>query len=301
MSYFARNTVLRLMISLAEKHGVTAQQILSHVELSEEDALRPGGMIPASKGIDAIELAAEASACHDFGLQIGSGVDDTIFAAAGLFLGHCTSLSQVVDEVTRYIHMMNSALVFVIDDVGGCKALHVRVLCGSKHTPRHYIECVVYLMTRFCRHLLGSAWKPEMIMFRHSACASRQRYREAFGCEVRSNSEYDGFGIFQADLERQITITGTPIGEVVDVMLDETHANAEAPIENLPAKVASIISSTSGERRATAESVARQLSLSTRSLQRQLSRQGTSFSRIVEELRSNAAAKSPGGGKQGGS
>ena len=140
-----------------------------------------------------------------------------------------------------------------------------------------------------------------MIMFRHGACASRQRYREAFGCEVRSNAQFDGFGIFQADLDRQINITGTPIGDVVDVMLDETNANADVPIENLPAKVASMITSAPGGRRATAESVARQLSLSTRSLQRQLARHGTSFSKIVEELRSTVAANSADGSDRGGS
>lgn len=281
--HLTRNTILRNTVELASTLGVDAAAILNDIALDPALALQPGAFVPSEKVIDAVESAALRSGRRDFGLLLGSQNDHRTLGPVGVLAEHCSTVAEAVAEGSRFLHLHNSALLYSLTRSGRSQYMfRAQVATRGRYEPRHYIECLLTMFVRYCRLLLGPGWHPTSVHFEHERLADRITYQRFFRCPVKFNQDENAALAPVADFERKIERADPRIKEVTMRLLQELEREQA---QNFTDRVALLARVLLPRGRASAEEVARLMSLSPRTFQRRLAEHDTTFKDILTRIR----------------
>ena len=183
------------------------------------------------------------------------------------------------------------------------QALALHDLPAKRHATRHHAvsderfvfmknfnEFFIALLVVWARALVDRPFAVRRVWFCHPAPKSIVAHRDVFGCdEIEFDAPANGFAFAAEWLD-------TPLVEADDALrraIDE-HARTELPHVEAPPlvfEVQRVLRSLPASDPATMRSVARRLGHSPRSLQRHLAIQGTSFRRVLDEVRRDRVAE----------
>jgi AraC-like DNA-binding protein len=157
---------------------------------------------------------------------------------------------------------------------------------------RQDAEFSIAVTCSLIRAMLGRSWTPLEIHFEHSAPAREATSSTALhrwlGAPVLFDQSLNRLVFERADLGRPVSQRDQPIAPYLEQHLrDLMHADAEeAPFS---ARVSFLIAKRLGHRTIGMASVAAELGISARTLQRRLAEDGTSFRQIVRAERDRVA------------
>lgn len=139
---------------------------------------------------------------------------------------------------------------------------------------------------KLLREIRGSSWSPQSVSFTFPAPKGRQHYRRFFGAPVYFGQEYDGMRLAAAELEGPIA-THDP--EMLAVL--KQHLVNRGPVidGSLPGRVSTVIRQHLGRDTCSVAQVAAELGLHTKTLQRALRRENSSFKGLLLQVRLEAA------------
>jgi hypothetical protein len=95
-------------LDLAETYGAERSSILQEIEMDEHTARQTVVWIESSKLVDAAAYAAILTGRKDFGLMLGMNNDHRTLGSLGIFIEHCSSMAEMVSEVSRYLQRARS-------------------------------------------------------------------------------------------------------------------------------------------------------------------------------------------------
>lgn len=285
MPYYATNMIVQHVIRTAKPWGVSGQEILSHVRLSEQESFRPGGMVPSEKMFDALEFAANRSGRPDFGMQLGETIPDGLIAGLAILLSHCKTLGQAADDVGKYFHIVNSAVAIETTTLAHGKKVRFHLLTQGQYELRHVTEMQAVLFRRMGQFLAGGYFAPRIYQLPLAPLSSPQRYEEALGCPVTFNTGECAAFVEQTDVVRPIAMDMGQLHVMLQKAFEEvTRARVQAD-DGLQTRVASVVRRQLVLGDVSSAAVAGALNMSVRSLQRRLSVEGTSLRAIVNTER----------------
>jgi AraC-like DNA-binding protein len=155
---------------------------------------------------------------------------------------------------------------------------------------RHANEFFIALLVVWARALVDRPFAVRRVWFCHPAPPSIAAHREVFGCDaIEFDAPANGVAFAAEWLD-------TPLVEADDALrraIDE-HARTELPNVDAPPlvfEVQRVLRSLPSGEPATMRAVARRLGHSPRSLQRHLAGHGTSFRRVLDEVRRDRLAE----------
>ncbi len=212
MPYYATNMIVQHVIRTAKPWGVSGQEILSHVRLSEQESFRPGGMVPSEKMFDALEFAANRSGRPDFGMQLGETIPDGLIAGLAILLSHCKTLGQAADDVGKYFHIVNSAVAIETTTLAHGKKIRFHLLTQGQYELRHVTEMQAVLFRRMGQFLAGGHFAPRIYQLPLAPLSSPQRYEEALGCPVTFDTGECAAFVEQTDVVRPTLVAAPPVG-----------------------------------------------------------------------------------------
>jgi AraC-like DNA-binding protein len=290
MPYYATNILVQHVIRIAGRWGVSSQEILEHVKLSERDAFRPGGMVPTPQMFDALEFAAVRSGQPDFGIQLGENIPDGIIAGIGILLSHCTTLGQATDDIGRFFHLINSAVVIQSTPHEGGRKVQFHILCQGRHELRHLGEMQALLFRRIGQFLAGGSFATTRMHLPLPALSDAKRYEEALGCPVfHGTGECAGF-VAREDMSRPIAMNREHLHALVQKTFESLSRDKTRDIEDFPKRVEGVVRKLLASGNTSSAAVANALNLSTRSLQRRLAAEGSSLRAIISVERERLEA-----------
>ena len=116
----------------------------------------------------------------------------------------------------------------------------------------------------------------------------RELFEGHFGCRVQFKADRNALVFRSSDLDRPLVTHNEELLAVLGAHV-ESELNARNTATNADEKVKEAIRRSLGGRRPTLQNVARELGLSSRTLQRRLTGGGTSFQQLVEDIRRELA------------
>lgn len=282
----ARNTLLLATLDLAELLGVSRRRIYQEVQLNEQDA-EPNALVPAEKIVDAMEAAALATQCRDFGLLIADRRDHLNLGLLGLMLEQCSTIAEMHQLGERYLHLQNAALEFKLVRERTPAVAQLRVHVEENSKPRHYVEALFAMYVHLIALFLGPKWRPEAVCFVHERLGRRADYERRFGKDVRFEQNSNCIVFRPGELDREVAARDAQAKLRYEGLLRELSAAGAS--RDFVAEVSRLARMLLPSGSANVARVAELMETSTRSLQRRLTEQQTSFGKVLIHTRSAMA------------
>ena len=287
---WTRGVAARETLRYLERRGIDTEPALlgagiSRSQLSQDDI----GLSVASQ-YRFLELAAAEADDSLLGLHVAAEMDVRAVGILFYLTGSSRTVSEALENLTRYSQTTNEALVGEISRQKDEVILAVRHLQEFDEPHRQFFELLALWFIRTLQQETNRDFTPSRVTFTHGRNADLREVHRLLRCPVDFAQGQDSWVLPQRVMDLPIVSGDTQLLKILTAHADDLLAEKHS-VTGLQSTVASQLASLlpSGESRAAV--VARQLGMSPRSLTRHLAEEGTTFGEIVEQLRRRLASR----------
>lgn len=235
------------------------------------------------------ERAAELTADPNFGLHLAQDVGDTsIYDAGLLMLMASASVRVALERMDRHQRYWGDGPRCVLAAVPRGLAVRYSLEGTSALARRHTDECALAEITIGLRFLSGATIVPRAVRFRHAAPSDVTEHTALFAAPLEFDAPHTELVLDDAALDLELRHANEAYCAIFREQVERVLASLPAPGRvSDEVRAAAHAALTAGD--CTVEGTARVLGLSTRTLQRRLQEEGTSFTELVDALRKELA------------
>lgn len=275
------------LLRVAEAYGLDRQALLDRVGLTEDQIQDPDARIPVEKTIRLWRLIANLVDDPDLGLEVGSTFQVREGGVVGYAMMHSESLLGALKRIVRFAKLLNQRAELSLDDFGDrwrLQALHQPLLPNFRQPID---EGIVGLMAAFAE-IIGRNVVAAEIHFNYDKPDSSAEHRRLLGPNLHFDRPHSAIVLWDRDVRATTTQSDSSLTRYMDE-LAEIHLESLPQIDSYSEKVQHAIWPHLSEGLPSIQSVADRLAISTRSLQRRLSEEETSYAEVVDSLRHQKA------------
>ncbi len=272
------------------RHGTNADGLLEEVGLRRADVSDPDNRVPYAAVLAMIERAATTLGDAGYGLRLGAAQEARAGGLLGFLILNSATLLDALTNLQRYFHVVGEGEDIEIDRAGPHVSLRFRETDPALRGLRHNSEYLAAIIVRACRDMTRKRISPVRAEFMHGRPNAKVAYTEYLGCPVRFHAEWDALvydaetmrlpvigadgGLFKV-LERACQKVLGPTPRKQDIL----HDVRELVIDRLASGTLHF------------DDIARELNLSSKTLERRLAERDTTFSALLDEIRSGLAKR----------
>lgn len=282
---------LRGFPELVRQLGGDPELVLRSAQIDPSLLDTHGGTIEYRALLNAMQFAAEALDCPDFGLRlaVAQGGNKSI-GPIGVVMKNSTTLGQAIGYCAKNIHAYSLAtrVRFEPDRPNHRLLVKLEILLERAPDKRQAVEHALMLASLNMRELTGGGVRVRKVLFAHEPQASTRVYRQYFNCDVVFGEKVDGLILTEDDLLCPVVDADSRVYEMATTFIESRFPYAEASIQ---ARVRSLVEQYIGGKECTNERIAAEFCMHPRTLQRRLRAEGTSFEDIKDEIRRELALR----------
>ena len=249
---------------------------------------QPDRLISARKAHELVNLAAQALRRRDLGLIWGARSDPSRLGPLHVALAHAETGREALQLVARFLHLNFPLGAVRLAKQPGRRKYMISLHSYLRNPPPmvQFYERRVGSIHVLLSFVCGQRYKPEEVWFSHEQLSSDAAYRRVFGVLPRFGMPEAGI-VIASDTLDVVRPGSNPRVHAMAVaylqgqgsgpsrsMADETRNIVEALIHTSPCTIAE---------------VARAIGVHSRTLQRDLKREGVTFEAIRDEVRRDRA------------
>lgn len=274
-------------MAAAESLGVPSERVLNAAKLRLDLEHNQPGYLSLEQTQSIWAQAEQLSGHAFFGLNMGPRVRPSYFNVVSYVAMTSENLASAYSSFVRYMPLVTEAGEMDLYHEGN--EFWIRFVPRPDETPfsRHQIESVISMVLSFSRWLIGDeTLKPTDVCFSHSSPGELNEYKKILGVSPRFEAPFSGLK-FQRQILTRTLIESDPSLHA----LHRAHAEQLLSIHldnSWAAKVIKVILD-AGHFSLSREEVAKKLNISTRTLQRRLQEEGTSFLDVMDNQRKQKA------------
>lgn len=256
---------------------------LGRPDLEVLDAYVPYGAV-----MRLLALLEDRSRDANFGLRAGAThTDRASFGVVGLAAASSATLGEAIPRLVRYARLIdeNVEMTFTSDSAGG--RITLRPL-PPLEWPRQYAEFLLASLLALAHLWTGVRFGASAAGFRHGPPRDPAEHAGLFGCAPSFGAAENYIVIPAAMLSQELPQADPVQGGYFDARLDElvrARGVASGPLADVRAAALRQLSNGTP----TVASIARDLGMSSRTLQRRLNERGAAFGDILDSARREAA------------
>jgi AraC-like DNA-binding protein len=278
------------IVEAIESGGGDADGVLRHFGLDRRRLANPQGFIPSEDFARLLESAAAATGNDCFGLRFGARFNPKDIGPLAYVILHSPTVGVALANAGRYLRVHNTGATVAYVRQPPVALLQYVLVGVPVELRRQHAEYSLAVALQTVRLMAGSAWSPQEVQFEHKAPADTSAHIEVFGAPVSFECPAAGFVVDLEFAERQIPAADARLYPTLTRYLDDV-------LQALPAEDAFLASL----RRAIGETlrngppdlatVAREVALGARTLQRRLADAGLDFKTLVDDTRHRLALR----------
>jgi len=278
---FSGNTFAKM-----EEAGLRASAVLRRAGLPQTLAHQPRVLLTTEELFALWRAVQEESASPAIGVQLGTESRIERFAPSGLAALATENLGAAIDQIARYKQLTCPEEISQEKDDEGW-AIQFHWLLADEAEPLVLHECCFAWLLSIARHGTGTRLSPlrvELVQPR----AHVKLLERHFGCPVTCGAARNAIVFRVSDGKRPFV---TRNAELLAMLAPQFEAELKEQNhhEEFGERVQRAIQQRLTGRRPTIEDIADTLHVSSRTLQRRLQEQGSSFQRVLEEARHQLA------------
>lgn len=289
-------SVVADMLQYLARRGVRTEVALSAVGIGAGFPVSPDERVPGSRVERLWSFAVDQTGDPLVGLHMAESYNPGALDILGYVILSCRNVGEALEKFARYARLLNDGMRVELVREGKtafCRATYVEGMDNYLlRSPQHAIDATWGGLAREMRRLAGTPLGATAVWFRHAAPtpASVAEYNRVLGAAVRFGAAEDRFIFPSAHLDQ-------PLPSANPMLLDvfEQHARAALPAigaePSCADQVARVLSQKLKGSAPALEEIARELSMSSRNLQRTLRGAGTSYQLLLDAARRDLAIR----------
>lgn len=269
-----------------EELGVSPALVLSQADL-------PPGLFDQEKILVSTEEffalfrgLAQASGDPAIGLKLGTEDRVERYDPIALAAVSARSLRDALQRLARYKQLTCPEAVDVVEHRDECR-VQFRWLLAEETEPTLLVDLCFAAVVRIAHRGTGALVNPKQLEFR-GATRNREMYEEHFRCPARFDGRRNTIVFRKVDLDRPFITYNADLFAAVAPQLKAELAQALGSKE-VAEQVKGVLKRLLAGRRPGIEDVAKELRLSSRTLQRRLTEAGVTFQQLTQEARRELA------------
>ena len=280
---------VKCAIAALQKRDIATGPLLQRAGLSEHALDNPRHRISAIAQMKFLEYAAEAMDDTAFGLHLAEQSDPREAGLLFYVVSAARNLGEAMALFARYNRIVNESARAKIVRQTASVILQVSFVGVPRHRARHISEFEAALIVKVIREITGRHIRPIRIAFAHARTADLREFERFCGCPVEFGAPSDQLE-FSKDTVALPLITGDlALLETLRPFCDEATRTRNTAIGSVRASVENEVQRLLPHGQAHAETIAKALAVSVRTLSRRLSAEGTTFVEVVDQLRRSLA------------
>ncbi|WP_187275792.1 AraC family transcriptional regulator [Parahaliea aestuarii] len=283
----ASSTILSGMDGAARELGFDLDAAFLRHGIDPVTARTPNGFISRQCFRNCLESLAQELNCPHLALVVARHPAAVVSSALHQYIRASATLRQALGQGYVYLCNLNGTLWRLQPDGSDVKLIRTVPRGEDGKSPQMQALSVARHF-RLLQDILGESWTPQSVSFTFEpARGIRQHFTRFFQAPVYYAQEYDGLRLTGDEMDRPIA-THDP--ELLAILQQYLASRPQQTPDNLTGRVSTLIRQHLGEGDCRATTVASQLGLHSKSLQRALRRENTSFRALLQEARLDIAA-----------
>ena len=240
---------------------------------------------PLTETVNLFERAAVLTENENIGFQLGK-VQDIRRAGLICYVGLAApSVGGFLANFARYSGVASPALEIDMSRLFESGVINWEYAISPSLKRRQYVEFSAASLLHTMRQFTIGSVSPRLVRFQHNRRNKVEEIEAFFGCKVEFGATSNGFTFALEDLELPLSTADEQLLCVLKGYADQVLADLAGHSPGLVVAVERAIAEQLGAGSVTLEAVANKLGMSPRTLSRKLAAEGTTFFRLVEELR----------------
>ncbi|HEY8091395.1 MAG TPA: AraC family transcriptional regulator [Polyangiaceae bacterium] len=280
---------LRALLDRAAGAGVDPSSILDAIGVSRETLADVNGWIPVKAMADAWALVSERAADPDFGLHAAESLPIGVYGVLEFATMSSPNIGATLELVARYYRLMGAMSELRLETGRDAARVTLRPAVAFEVARlRHYHEYTLAFLVTRGRMAGGEAVVPAEVRFMHAAPPSTAEHARIFRSPVLFGQTENVLLVSRAVLDIPLRTAD----EASFANLQRAgETMMEAPTEEMLPHVREVTRAALDAGDARLEIVARRLGVGARTLQRRLGEHGTTYARLLDEVRRETAER----------
>jgi AraC-like DNA-binding protein len=278
------------VVSDLRQHGVNADSLLKEVGLRRADVSDLDNRISYSAVIGLIERAATTLGDASYGLRLGAAQEAKDSGMLGFLMLNSPTLLDALSNAQRYFRVLGEGEDIEIERMGPHVTLRFRETDRALRGLRHNSEYIAAIIVRACRDMTRKRISPVRAEFMHGRPNAKVAYADYLACPVKFHGEWDALIYDAATMRLPVMGADSTLLKVLEKACqkilgptpkkqDIVHDVRELVIDRLTKGGASF------------DDVAREVNMSSKTLERRLADRDTTFSVLLDDIRSGLAKR----------
>ncbi len=279
-----------MLLAYADEHGLDRDELMRSAGLTDERLRDPDSRIPVTTVQELWGAVIAKTDDEHLGLHVGQYPRMRQMGLVGYVLCHSHDLQQALANLSRYSRIVSETVQFRLETTSDGT-----ILRGHAHpfmvALRHPIEATFSLVVSLARELTGLKINPARVWLPPSPPDHPGAYSAFFGTTVSFDCPVAELEFSEEQMRLPTLNPDSTLHAYLIELADSKLAELGDFSDDLVDRVRREIWKSLPNRRPDLNLIARQMSMSARTLQRRLSEAGTSFSLILEDLRRELSAE----------
>lgn len=279
------------IIDMIKNHGGDADSILGNSGISTSSIISPAQELDLKKYCNLFDTSAKLTNNHYFGLSFGSSFKPINFGAIGYLTINSPTLSAALNNFSRYFPAHQDNSIVSLTQNQELYQFNYEITDPRILNRRQDAEVSIAMFYNIFKHCLGEKWNPIEVHFSHHKIDENIAvYEKLFGCPILFNQSTNSILFRRSELNCIMPNSDPMLFAVLEPYLSKRRHARSSP-DDLFMEIKHFVKTNIGESVPTIASIAKNFSLSTVELQRQLKNKGFSFNDILKITRKELALK----------
>lgn len=273
------------IIAATADAGIAPEELCRAVQL-DSSALEPAdNRIPFAQLIMLYEHAARLTGDDAFGLRVGERSSPKMYDVLGYVTMNSRTFGEALNRLIRYQQIWTDAVTFSLEIADSTAHLSYIYRIGnlSPEERRQESENMMSAIVRFGRMVTGVDWTPREVNFEHEQPENISEHERIFRAPIRFNTSPTKLIFDSLLLALPLVEADTTLGALLERQAEDLLAKSPQRGAFING-VRQLIGESLRGGDARLEIVAQKSGVSSRTLQRKLREEGTSYQELLEEM-----------------
>ncbi|CUR46465.1 Transcriptional regulator, AraC family [Alloalcanivorax xenomutans] len=231
-----------------------------------------------------LETTAVELACPDFGLRLASWQGLEMLGPLAVIARNSGTVLEGFQAIARYLHVHCPALLLRLDIPKNRHGMRFDYHITELSAPqlRQSYELSLANAMRILRMLAGERVCPSLVSFQHRQVGPSQTYERIFGCDVLFEQDWCGWWLPAALASKNVDHANAQTLHYATTYLESKHAPGSI---RLPERVRELIRRLLPTGQCAAETIAGELAMHPRTMQRRLAEEGVCYEDLLDQER----------------
>ncbi len=279
-----RASVLDVLVQQLDKKTGKADILLASHGMLRSQLADPYAVVPMARYIALFEEAAVLIGEPAFGARMGTLFKPADIGPIGMLFSLSPTIKRAFERMSKYVTSVQGATSSGLFEENGELVWNYGLIDPGMWPRRQDSEYSLAASCELVRSCFTSSWKPLEVHFEHQAPRDASPLRKIFRAPVLFGQSGNRLVIAKKDADRIYRQEDRNLTAILERHIADLIEEADFE-PDLRQKVRALIAIYLGHKPITLDAISRELGVSSRTLQRRLTEEGTSLRALVRDHR----------------